>query len=205
MLDVLDKLWASRPRPAWPEADHETRLASIAAAGRQAGRRPLALTDLELAQLRAAGVDWPICERTDELWRITILLSEPSVHLLTDVFRGGDSDERIAVLRALPLLPEPETYRALAAEACRTNVVPVFAALASRNPFPARHMPDDAFAQLCLKAIFLGVPLSQLIDLHTRLTPELERMAGDFAAERRAAGRPVPDDLRLLVRPQERA
>ena len=32
-----------------------------------------------------------------------------------------------------------------------------------------------------------------------RITPELVRMAEDYAAERRAAGRPVPEDIELIT------
>jgi hypothetical protein len=35
--------------------------------------------------------------------------------------------------------------------------------------------------------------------LRERLNPELARMASDFAAERRAAGRSVPADLGLII------
>jgi len=54
---------------------------------------------------------------------------------------------------------------------------------------------------MVLKAMFNGVPLSRIIGLESRLNSELTRMALDYAAERRAAGRAVPADLSLALTP----
>jgi hypothetical protein len=75
----------------------------------------------------------------------------------------------------------------------------VFSALASHNHFPARYLPEPAFNQLVLKALFLEVPLEHLLGLAGRIGPELRRMAEGYASERRAAGRPVPKDIALVV------
>jgi len=53
---------------------------------------------------------------------------------------------------------------------------------------------------MVLKAAFNGVALTRILGLAERCNPELARMAADFAAERRAAGRPVPDDLSLVLK-----
>tara|TARA_B100002003_G_scaffold174683_1_gene162531 strand:+ start:148 stop:315 length:168 start_codon:yes stop_codon:yes gene_type:complete len=50
-----------------------------------------------------------------------------------------------------------------------------------------------------LKAIFMAVLVGRIADLASRVTPELKRMVADFASERRAAGRAVPDDVDLIV------
>jgi len=113
----------------------------------------------------------------------------------------GDADnrERQAILRALPFLPSQERFVPLAADATRSNVLPVFEALACENPFPAEHLPEQNFNQLVMKALFNGVKLSRIRGLGWRVGPELSRMAGDYAAERRAAGRPVPADIDLVL------
>jgi hypothetical protein len=116
----------------------------------------------------------------------------------TDLFAHGDNDERRAILRALPRLRDPARFLALAIEACRTSVVPVFEAIACDNRFPTTHFPDANFNQMVLKAVFVGVPLARVVGLQTRLSPDLSRMARDYAAERRAAGRAIPDDLALI-------
>lgn len=112
--------------------------------------------------------------------------------------RRGEQGEQESLLRMLPMLPHPEALLPHAVEACRTNSEVVFRAIACNNPYPAAHFPELAFNQMVLKAVFLGVPLSQVQGLKPRVGPELLRMADDFAAERTAAGRVVPDDIALL-------
>jgi hypothetical protein len=171
--------------PPIPDGTPRQLLTAFSAGARKAGKAPVDLDDLP----------WPVCQRADELWRIALLARHPG--LLTDAFRTGDNDERRAVLRALGVIDDP-AHAELAAEACRVNVVPVFAALAHDNPFPARHMPERAFNQMVVKAVFLELPLARIHDLSARLNPDLARMATDLAAERRAAGRVVPADLALI-------
>lgn len=118
--------------------------------------------------------------------------------------RRGEQGEQESLLRMLPLLPGPEPLVPHAIEACRTNSEVVFRAIACANPFPAAYFPVLHFNQLVLKAVFLGVPVAQILGLERRVTDELLRMADDFAAERTAASRPVPDDLALLHRIAER-
>jgi hypothetical protein len=90
-------------------------------------------------------------------------------------------------------------YASLAADAVRSNVVTVLEALACDNPFPAAHMHGLAFNQLVMKAVFNGLPLARIVGLRERVDLELRRMARAFASERRAAGRPVPQDVVELM------
>jgi hypothetical protein len=119
--------------------------------------------------------------------------------LVRDVFRTGDNRERIALLQSLPLLSAPERFIETAVEACRTHVQDVFEAIACDNPYPVVHFADLNFAQMIMKALFTGAPLSRVQGWQTRVTADLQRMAHDFAAERTAAGRPVPDDVALIL------
>jgi hypothetical protein len=173
---------------------------------RRLGRGALQMDPAEIAGWRAAGIDWPVAGALDELGRVVLVLHaatrwEPDTFApaLEAWFRQGDSRERQAILRALPLLPEPERVVALGVEACRSSIQPVFEAIACENPFPARHFPEPNFNQMVLKALFTGVPLARILGLQDRVTAELERMARDFASERRAAGRPVPADIGRLI------
>jgi hypothetical protein len=75
----------------------------------------------------------------------------------------------------------------------------VFEAIACDNPFPASYFPELAFNQLVMKAFFTEAPVRSIWGLKERLNPELRRMALDYAAERKAAGRAVPEDLSLVV------
>jgi hypothetical protein len=187
--------------------EHEAFLLAFASAGRWVGRTSLAPAAEDLVALRAAGIDWSIRSwRLDDVARILLLLraaaAEPGTGLETLVaqsYARGDTDERRAVLRALALLPAPERFVPLAVEACRTNVQPLFEAIACENPYPAAHFAPAGFNQMVLKALFVGVALDRVVGLAERDTPELRRMAADYASERRAAGRAVPADVERLT------
>jgi len=167
--------------------------------------RPTGLAHPEaLARLPELAASGPWLE--DEMGRVAFLvaLSEQRppaefVDTLTTLYRTGSDREQISILRALPFLPDQGNLVPLAREASRTNDVAVFRALACQSAFPARHLPDPAFEQLVLKALFVGVPLDEILNLDSRVTPELKRMVADFADERRAAGRPVPTDVPRLL------
>jgi hypothetical protein len=180
---------------------------SFTATARYLGKAVLDLQPEEATWLEALGVDWPIEGwGLDELGRATLLAlaaeRSPSAdfqELVDDCYRHGDTRERQAVLRALPLLPEAERFLALGVDACRTSIQPLFEAIACENPYPAVHFPELNFNQMVLKALFTGVALQRIVGLERRVTPELTRMANDYASERRAAGRSVPSDLRLVT------
>ncbi|MBI1847977.1 MAG: EboA domain-containing protein [Candidatus Rokubacteria bacterium] len=181
---------------------------AFTAASRKVGRQPLALTADERHALTRLGMAEAMIDRstTDEAARIALLLAVAVgkdgldlERLVDDVYQSGDNSERQAVLRALALLPEPERFVTLAAEACRSHVQPLFEAIACENPYPAAHFPELNFNQMVIKALFTGVPLARVIGLAARITPELVRMANDYASERTAAGRSVPPDIALIT------
>lgn len=118
-------------------------------------------------------------------------------------YEQGDAREQRSWLRAVSLLPDPAQFRLLVIDACRTNILPIFEAVACENPYPADYFPERNFNQVVLKALFNNVALSRIVGLNRRANPELARMAGDYAAERRAAGRSVPGDISLAMGGQE--
>jgi hypothetical protein len=186
--------------------DHEVFLGAFAAMARQLGRTPLDLKPEENAYLQTLGIDWPIGGwGMDELGRVMLLLVAARLPeaefrtLVEQCYQQGDNRERQAVLRALPLLPRAASFLPLAVEACRTNIQPIFEAIACENPYPAVRFSELNFNQMVLKALFMGVPLKRIIGLEGRITPELMRMAHDYASERLAAGRSVPADLWYLT------
>jgi hypothetical protein len=212
LADVLESRVDEAGRRWWAQAvtvaaDGGRELAErFTGASRRVGKRALALGADERARLAREGLDWPVAHwATDDLARVTLLLlagghdRAQGGDLVDTCYREGDNRERQAVLYALPLVPEPERFVDLAVEACRTHVQPVFEAITCDNPYPARYFPELAFNQMTLKAVFTGVALARIVGLRGRLTEELARMAADYASERRAAGRPVPADLDLLM------
>ncbi|MGG1948751.1 EboA domain-containing protein [Trinickia sp. NRRL B-1857] len=142
-----------------------------------------------------------------ETLRIALLLSFAEVAngdfpaLFDRCFRFADHNETCALYRALPLLPYGPLLVARARQGCRTNMRTVFEAVACDSNFPVRHFDDASWCQLILKAVFIDVPLARIESLDTRLSPELARMALDFADERRSAGRDVPAQLWLCLGP----
>jgi hypothetical protein len=198
---------------AWLGADFRDRKGDFARGeffGRYAGvkRRfpdPLRLAPNAVARLKELGFHAPERLSAAELARARLLLAAfealPAADhpgLATEVFRRGDNLERSALLRALPLLPGAERCVELAIEACRTHVLDVFAAIACDNPFPARYFPELNFNQLVIKALFLDLPLERIVDWRARANAELRRIAHDYEAERRAAGRSVPDGIATI-------
>ena len=126
------------------------------------------------------------------------------------LYRQGDGAERRGVLRGLDALTtlgdlgpggEPTPLVAagleLAADALRANDPSLVAAAV--GPFGARYLDQHTWRHAILKLVFQGTSLAAASDLERRADEELARMARDFAAERRAAGRPVPDDLDRLT------
>lgn len=143
----------------------------------------------------------------DELCRVALLLrateglpASEHVSFIDEVYRHGDNHERQMLLRSLNFLPEPERFLTTAVEACRTNVQTIFEAIACDNPYPFHYFPELNFNQMVLKALFIGAPLRRVLGLQERITPQLLRMAEDYASERRAAGRPVPQDMGLITK-----
>ncbi|MFF7790716.1 EboA domain-containing protein [Streptomyces sp. NPDC007991] len=114
---------------------------------------------------------------------------------LTRVYFQGTADERRAVLHALPHLVDGPGALPLVEDALRTNDTRLLAAAV--GPYAARHLAPHDWRHAVLKCLFTGVPLDHVADLTRRARGdgELARMLGDYAAERTAAGRTVPEDL----------
>lgn len=136
------------------------------------------------------------------------LSPEDLAEALLALYGGGDSAERRGVLRGLgdlassaPNLPDAVVSVGLrvTTEALRTNESGIVAAAV--GPFAAAHLDQHNWRHAVLKLVFMGISLSAVAGLRERADAELARMAGDFAAERRAAGRSVPEDVQLLLQP----
>ncbi|OON81786.1 EboA domain-containing protein [Streptomyces tsukubensis] len=115
---------------------------------------------------------------------------------LARVYGQGSGPERRAVLESLPHLLEGDEGVPLVEDALRANDTALVAAAV--GPYAAEHLDAHAWRHAVLKCLFTGVTLDAVAGLPERARGdrELARMLDDFAAERTAAGRPVPDDLR---------
>ncbi|MEU1515621.1 EboA domain-containing protein [Streptomyces sp. NPDC005811] len=131
----------------------------------------------------------------------TLLLVEAraGVETLTRLYRNGSGAERRAVLLALPALVEGPHAVHLVADALRSNDTGLVSAAV--GPYAATHLDPHAWRHAVLKCLFTGVPLDTVAHWTDRAAGdgELARMLGDHAAERTAAGRDVPGDLRRVL------
>jgi hypothetical protein len=174
---------------------------------RKLGNAPLALNAAALAAARAACPGWdPSSWSVDQAARIRLLLAAAGdavafVRRLDALCATADLEELVAFYRGLPLYPDPPRHRLRAAEGVRSNMKSVFEAVAHHNPYPSEQLPEDAWNQMVLKALFVGTALDPIVGLDHRANPALARMLGDYAHERWAAGRPVSPELWRCVGP----
>jgi hypothetical protein len=175
---------------------------------RRLGRARLDLSEGEKRSLERLVPDLFVDHWTrEDAGRATLLLTraiaehDPAAFASAAIecYERGDSSEQQSWLKSTALLPEPQRLLPTVIDACRTNILPLFEAVACENPYPARHFHERNFNQMVLKALFNNVALSRIVGLATRRNRDLTRMAADYADERRAAGRPVPADIGLAM------
>jgi hypothetical protein len=144
----------------------------------------------------------------DDAARAALLLALASgrpadlVITVEDLWSTGDGREKAAIVRALVLLPDAARFVSIALDCGRTHDMTLFHALASGNAFPALYYSEREFNAFAMKAVFVGVPASDILGLSARLNPELSRMAIDYVDERESAGRSVPSSIWDLVGPR---
>lgn len=177
-------------------------------APRKTGKGDLALSKAELLQAEDARPGWDPSEWSlDHAARTLIVLSFPSdsreefLATLDQLFAAGEVSELVALYQMLPLLPDPESHVSRAVDGLRTNIRPVFAAIAHRNPYPAERFSDAQWNQMVLKTLFVDLPLAPIVGLDERINESLMRNLCDLAHERWAAGRTVSPELWRCVGP----
>lgn len=175
-------------------------------APRRLGKADLALDDADIAAADQARPGWnPTGWSVDGAARVAALLAfrgeRPFAETFKDLRRTSDVAEMIALYRGLPLYPDPQALDFEVGEGLRSNLRPVFEAIAHRNPFPRDHFDEHRWNHMVLKALFVGSELAPIIGLDERANPELARILLDYAEERIAAGRPVTEELWRRVRP----
>jgi hypothetical protein len=210
MLNVVEQILSTALGADSWDASSTSLLIAYPAAAMRAGRGPLALTNDDLRNLQAAAPDIGFAgwEREDAA-RALLLIAHRHRGCTGDAFvadalacyEQGAAREQQSWLRSIALWPEAKAFLPNAIDACRTNILPVFEALACENPYPSAHFPERNFNQVVLKAMFNSVALKRIVGLQSRLNAELSRMARDYAAERAAAGRTVPADINLAITP----
>ncbi|WP_329269440.1 EboA domain-containing protein [Streptomyces pseudovenezuelae] len=165
------------------------------AAAHPGAHGPISVWELRLAEAgRRCGP-----EHADAARILILHAARADTDALTRVYAQGTAAERRAVLHALPhLVPGPQALP-LVEDALRTNDTRLLAAAV--GPYAARHLDAHQWRHAVLKCLFTGVPVTEVAELERRAHAdrELARMLGDYAAERTAAGRPVPEDLHRVL------
>jgi hypothetical protein len=128
--------------------------------------------------------------------RAVLLAALDDAEQIMLLYRHGDAAERLAVLRALPLLPIGDAAVPLLHDALRTNDPRLVAA--ALGPYAA-HLDAATWRQGVVKCVFMGVPLEVVDELDRRTDRELTTMLAALAAERSAAGRAMPADAAALL------
>jgi len=179
LRELVDQRWlADAERQVATHPDAAERLFTRAA--RTLGRDPL-----------PGAPDWTAADAG----RAVLLASLTPEHVQR-LYRQGDTGERLAVLRALPLLGLGAAGVPLVEDALRTNDPRLVAAAMG----PAAAGLDPAtWRQGVVKCVFMGVPLDRVDRLDERADAELAAMLAGLAAERAAAGRAMPADATALL------
>ncbi|MET7848332.1 EboA domain-containing protein [Streptomyces avermitilis] len=172
------------------------------AAAHPGAHGPISVWELRIAEARRR------CgpENADAARVLILHAARAGTDALTRVYGQGTAAERRAVLHALPhLVPGPDALP-LVEDALRTNDTRLLAAAV--GPYAARHLDAHNWRHAVLKCLFTGVPVDAVAELprRARADTELARMLGDYARERTAADRPVPQDLyRVLTLTEPKA
>ncbi|RFU83791.1 sugar phosphate isomerase [Streptomyces triticagri] len=194
VLDDPARAWLDRALTgaATPPADPA---AAPAGSGPPAPRKPMPAWELRFAEAgRRCGPT-----HADDARVLLLLTARPDADTLRPLYDRGTAAERRAVLRALhELVPGTEAVP-LVEDALRTNDTSLVAA--ALGPYAAEHLDAHTWRHAVLKCLFTGVPVDSVAGLGRRAAGdrELARMLHDYASERTAAGRTVPDDLHRVL------
>lgn len=138
-------------------------------------------------------------EHADSVRSLLLVEARASLRSVTRLYEQGTAAERRAVLLTLHRLGLGDTALPLVEDALRANDTRLVSAAV--GPYAADHLDPHAWRHAVLKCLFTEVPVAAVARLADRARgdAELARMLGDFAAERTAAGRTVPEDLRTVL------
>ena len=156
---------------------------------------------LEQARPRFGVAGWTLDRLARVWWLLQLPIDDQTVYVntISQLFKAGELNELVALYSALPVLAYPEAWRFQATEGIRNNIADVQSAIMLHNPYPADYFDEAAWNQLVLKAFFTDKDVTQIIGLNERKNARLAQTLADYAAERRAAGRSLPNHLEELL------
>lgn len=152
--------------------------------------------------LKKSGVhNWDL-QLLCRIWFLMQINREPKedyIQTIDNLFNDAELHELAALYTALPYLAYPSQWIYRCEEGIRSNMGNVLEAIMIMNPYPAANLGDLAWNQLVLKAFFTEKDISRIIGLEKRMNKDLFLALSDYAAERRAAGRPVHEKIEELM------
>ncbi len=209
MLDARLEEKAAWLHARLAHADVESVGRMLLEAGPAVGRRPLvaAFAERDAARLDTALGPMPVGHwRTDEAVRTLLVahvadLTERPFHTLYQLYDQGDTDARVAALRAVNLVNDDRVADGLEIihDAGRTYLAELMSAGWTKSPFSSAHLSDFEFRKAVLKALFCDVPVEGFMGLEQRADAELAKSLCAYADERVAAGRPVPKPVWIVA------
>lgn len=200
--DDAQKSWIEAQDSKLPEANSDQAFyMAISLIPRKLGKADLGLNTDDLADAQNARKGWdPSDWSLDQAGRLYMLLAHGGAgtqfsNRLTQLMATADVAEEITFLRGLPLFPDQAAHEAIARKGCRTNMQPVFEAVAHKTPYPQEQFDENAWNHLVLKALFVGSTLYPIQGFDQRANPELARIMCDYAHERWAAKRAITPEI----------
>lgn len=139
------------------------------------------------------------CQQLCRLLMLLQLPIEQNQKIVQKYFENADINEQIILYKGLFWLDNAPDFVPRLTDGIRTNIVGVFDAIALCNPFPFNYLPEDAWNQMVLKAIFMGRPLYRIYKLQARNNQKLALILHDFIHERWSAGRTVSPEVWQLM------
>jgi hypothetical protein len=133
-----------------------------------------------------------------QLSRVFLMVNLPlerNENLLKLIFETADIKELITLYKGLYFLDNAEDFTLRMQEGVRTNMTDVFEAIALHNPYAYLYLPEDAWNQLVLKAVFTARPLFRIYGLDLRANEKLAFMLHGYIHERWSAGRAVTPEI----------
>ncbi len=205
-LPAEPRAWADAAIDELATAPTDRRLYRVyGEAALRCGTADLAASAAELDEAESIRPRWrPVDWSVDQLVRTAMLLATATAgedarsefgHRLDTLVRTADVRELVTLQRGLPLYPGADRHAARAALGVRSNIRPVFEAVAHHSPYPAESFEEGAWNQMVLKALFVESALDPIVGLEERANPRLSAMLRGYAGERRAASRPVSPEL----------
>ncbi|MFT5998448.1 MAG: hypothetical protein ACI81P_000901 [Neolewinella sp.] len=166
---------------------------------RRTSKGELSLNEEQLRKLRAIQPAFnPSTWTIDELCRVTLMTCLPSDSnqaILEKLFNTADMRESVALYKGLSFLKNAEDFKLRAIDGLRTNITPVFDAIAMDNPFASNYFEEPAWNQMVLKAIFMERPIYRIYGVDQGRNKTLALILQDYAHERWSAHRSVSPEL----------